>query len=423
MPEILLSMNSVPLGLRANLSQFLLLVLVNAFVGGMVGMERSILPRLAEVEFGLAAKTAVLSFLVAFGVVKAAANLFTGRVFEKIGRKNTLLLGWALGLPVPFLLLYAPNWGWVVAANALLGAHQGFAWSATVVMKIDLVGDRNRGLAVGLNEFAGYVAVAGAAFASGWLAGTYGLRPYPFYLGIGLAVAGLLTSALFVRDTQAHVTAAAAQSQTARLRHPFRDTSWRHRNLGAVTLTGLVNNLNDGMVWGLLPLLLAAKGFALPQIGILAAIYPMAWGVGQLFCGRLSDLVCKKDLLLWGMVLQGDALLGLAAADGFAGFAGLLVLLGAGTALVYPTFLAAIAEETHPLDRARSLGVFRFWRDLGYAVGALLTGALADAFGIPVSLAVVGALTAGAGAAAYGRMRCRTAQPTLRAWLSARLQV
>lgn len=408
---------NVQLGLRANLPQFSLLVLVNAFVGGMVGMERSILPQLAETEFGIAAKSAVLSFIVAFGISKAIANLYTGKLAGRLGRKNLLLLGWALGLPVPFLLMWAPDWSWIIAANLLLGVHQGFAWSATVVMKIDLVGEKDRGLAMGLNEFAGYLAVAAAAFASGWLASEYGLRPYPFYLGVVLSVLGLLTTWFFVCDTHAHVSKEAVQSNLARLTHVFKDTSWRNRNLGSVTVTGLVNNLNDGVIWGLLPILLAQKGFSLGGIGTLAAVYPAVWGLGQLFSGRLSDFICKKDLLLWGMVLQGGALLGMALVSQFWVFAGLLALLGWGTAMVYPTFLASIAENTHPQDRARSLGVFRFWRDMGYAIGAIIAGVLADWFGIPVGLAVIGLLTIVAGGWADYRMRCKTGNPTLWIWI------
>lgn len=410
-------MKGIGLGLKQNWRQFSLLVLVNAFVGGMVGMERSILPQLAEVEFGIAAKTAVLSFIVAFGITKAFANLFTGTLASRLGRKRLLLLGWALGLPVPFMLMYAPTWEWVIAANVLLGAHQGFAWSATVVMKIDLTGERDRGLAMGLNEFAGYLAVALAAFATGWIAGEYGLRPHPFYLGVGLSVAGFLSTLLLVRDTHAHVAAEAVTSLVPRLEQIFRDTSWRHRNLGSVTMTGLVNNLNDGMVWGLLPMFLVQKGFSLHEIGILAAVYPAVWGIGQLFSGRLSDWVCKKDLLLWGMLLQGLALLGLALAGSFVVFALLLGLLGWGTAMVYPTFLASIADNTHPFDRAKSLGVFRFWRDMGYAIGALLTGMIADAFGIPTSIIAVGLLTVATGIWADNRMRCRTEHPTIWAWM------
>jgi MFS family permease len=408
---------SVQQGLRENWSQFTLLVIINAFVGGMVGMERSILPQLAEVEFGIAAKTAILSFIVAFGTVKAFANLLTGPLAGWIGRKKLLLLGWALGIPVPFMLIYAPSWEWVIAANMLLGAHQGLAWSATVIMKVDLSGERNRGLAMGLNEFAGYLAVAIAAFVTGWVASEYGLRPYPFYLGIGLSVAGFLATLFLVRDTHAHVAAEAVSSKVPRLKQVLFDTTWRNANLSAVTVTGLVNNLNDGMVWGLLPLILVQKGFSLAQTGILAAVYPAVWGIGQLLSGRLSDLVCKKDMLFWGMLAQGMALIGLAFAESFAAFTALLVFLGWGTAMVYPTFLASIAENTHPLDRAKSLGVFRFWRDMGYAIGALLTGILADAFGFRTSIIAVGILTFVAGFWAEYRMRCRTDHPGLWRWI------
>lgn len=410
-------MQELKLGLRENWRQFTLLVVINGFVGGMIGMERSILPQLAEGVFGIEAKAAVLSFIVAFGITKAFANLFTGALASHLGRKRLLLLGWALGLPVPFLLMFAPSWGWIIGANILLGAHQGFAWSATVVMKIDLAGERDRGLAMGLNEFAGYLAVALAALTTGWIAGAYGLRPYPFYLGVGLSVIGFLATLLLVRDTHAHVAAEAKLNQLPRLKQIFLDTSWRNRNLGSVTVTGLVNNLNDGMVWGLLPILLVQKGFSLPEIGILAAVYPAVWGIGQLFSGRLSDWICKKDLLLWGMVLQGLALLGLALAETFGSFMMLLALLGWGTAMVYPTFLASIAENTHPFDRAKSLGVFRFWRDMGYAIGALFTGMLADAFGIPVSIVSVGLLTIMIGIWADFRMRCKTNSPTIWKWI------
>lgn len=416
-------MSSTRTGLKANLSQFSLLVLVNAFVGGMVGMERSILPQIATLEFGLAAKTAALSFLVAFGVIKALANLVTGSIAARWGRKKLLLLGWAFGLPVPFLLIYAPSWNWVIVANLLLGANQGLAWSATVVMKIDLVGERNRGLAMGLNEFAGYLAVAIAALASGWIAGSYGLRPYPFYLGIGLCIAGILTTLIFVKDTQGHVAAEAAQSKVKRLDNVFLDTTWRHRNLGAVTSTGLVNNLNDGVVWGLLPLMLSQRSFSLTDTGLLAAIYPAVWGVSQIFTGRLSDYVCKKDLLMWGMLWQGIALVGLAFSERFTFFTLWLSLLGFGTALVYPTFLASIADNTHPYDRAHSLGVFRFWRDMGYAVGAVLCGLLADYRGISFSFVSVGILTMLTGLGANYRMRCRTGHPVLWLWLKSKLPV
>ena len=397
----------VQLGLRANWPQFALLVVVNAFVGGMVGLERTILPRLAEQEFHLVARSAILSFIVVFGLTKAAANYYAGAWAGRMGRKNLLVIGWLFGLPVPLLLLWAPSWGWVIAANVLLGFNQGLAWSSTVVMKMDLAGPRQRGLAMGLNESAGYLAVAATALASGWLASTYGLRPYPFYLGIGLAGLGLLGS-LLVRDTHAHVALEAAQAPAGPVGLPlsFWDVSWRHPNLGSVTQAGLVNNLNDGMVWGLLPLLLAGKGFSLSQIGAVAALYPAVWGVGQLLTGPLADRFCKKDLLFGGMLLQGAVLLAMLFADSYAAFLGLAALLGAGTALVYPTFLAAVAEYAPAPQRARSVGIFRLWRDAGYAVGALLTGVLADAFGLSAALAAIGGLTVLSALVIARRMYC-----------------
>lgn len=321
------------------------------------------------------------------------------------------------GQLLPFLLMYAPSWGWVIAANVLLGVHQGFAWSTTVVMKIDLTGEKDRGLAMGLNEFAGYLAVAIAAFASAWIAGTYGLRPYPFYLGIGLSVAGILSTWFLLKDTHGHVAMEAAQSTMRRLGNIFKETTWKDRNLGSVTMTGLVNNLNDGMVWGLLPVFLSLNGMTLQQTGILAAIYPAVWGIGQLFSGRLSDFICKKDLMLWGMLFQGGALLGLAFSGAFWAYVFWLALLGWGTAMVYPTFLASIAENTHPHDRAKSLGIFRFWRDMGYAIGALLTGLLADSFGVVTSIVAVGVLTILTGLGADYRMRCKTGNPKIWQWI------
>ena len=395
------------LGLRENARQFTLLVLVNAFVGGMVGLERTILPRLAEQEFHLVARTAILAFIVVFGLTKAGANYYAGAWANKVGRKNLLLIGWGFGLPVPLLLLWAPSWGWVIFANVLLGLNQGLAWSSTVVMKMDLVGPKQRGLAMGLNESAGYLAVAATAFASGWLATEYGLRPYPFYLGIALAVLGLLGS-LLVRDTRAHVALEAAQAPAGPTepRLSFWDVTWHHPNLGSVTQAGLVNNLNDGMVWGLLPLLLATKGFTLTQIGTVAAVYPAVWGLGQLLTGPLSDRLCKKDLLFWGMLLQGAVLLAMLFADAYPVFLLLAALLGAGTALVYPTFLAAVAEYAPASQRARGVGIFRLWRDAGYAIGALLTGLLADAFGLPTALAAIGGLTVLSALVIRRRMYC-----------------
>ena len=393
-----------PLGLRANWRQFSLLVLINAFVGGMVGMERSILPEIAAADFGIAAHSAILSFIVAFGLSKAAANYYAGRWANRIGRKRLLVIGWLLGLPVPFLLMYAPSWGWIVATNLLLGLNQGLAWSSTVVMKIDLAGPRNRGLAMGLNESAGYLAVGGVALLTGYLASSYGLRPYPFYLGAGLAILGLLMSWLLVRDTAGHVQAEQDTQQRPPLRSVFRDTSWRHPSLGAITQAGLVNNLNDGMVWGLLPLLLATRGFDLAQIGQLVAIYPAVWGLGQLATGKLADHFPKKPLLVGGMAAQGLALLLLAGATTFWQVAALSALLGLGTAVVYPTFLAGVSDYAPPQQRAESIGVFRLWRDLGYAVGALLTGLVADSLGLGAAVLVIAGLTLLSAAVVQGRM-------------------
>ncbi len=383
----------VKLGLRENVGQFTLLVIANAFVGGMIGLERSILPQIAEAEFHIAARTALLSFIVVFGITKAITNYFTGALANRFGRRNLLIIGWALALPVPFVLMYAPNWNWIVACNVLLGVHQGLAWSSTVVMKIDLVGERNRGLAMGLNEFAGYIAVAAVAFGTGWIAESYGLRPYPFYIGIVIAFAGLILTVLFIRDTRHHVAIESAESSLPKLRNIFWDTTIRDRVLGSVTQAGLVNNLNDGMMWGLFPLLLAIKGFSLAEIGTVTAIYPAVWGLGQIVTGKMSDHFNKQMLLFLGMLLQGIALLFVAFASEFAHFVVLSVVLGWGTAMVYPTFLSAIAQYTHPHDRAKSLGVFRLWRDLGYAIGAILTGIVADLFSIPASIVLVAVLT------------------------------
>ena len=386
-------MKNTQLGLRENLGQFVLLVIVNAFVGGMIGLERTILPKMAEVDFMVAAKTAILSFIIVFGVVKAVSNYFTGILASRFGKKRLLIAGWIIALPVPFILMLTRDWNMILFANVLLGIHQGLCWSSTVMMKIDLVGERQRGLAMGLNEFAGYLAVALTAFLTGWIAGNYGLRPYPFYLGIGLVAAGLLTTLIWVHDTVGHVAAEKAVSKVPRLHHLFRQTTLTHRNLGSVTQAGLVNNLNDGMIWGLLPLILAGRNFDLKQIGIIAAIYPAVWGIGQLATGRMADFFCKKDLLFWGMLLQGMAILILIFATTFFHFALICAVLGWGTAMVYPTFLATVADNTHPDDRAKSLGIFRFWRDLGYAIGAALTGILADWLGILAPIAAIGGLT------------------------------
>lgn len=383
----------IKLGLRHNWKQFSLLVIVNSFVGGMVGLERSILPELAEVRFGLEAKTAIFSFIVIFGVSKAITNYFMGAFADRFGRRRLLIAGWLIALPIPFLLIHAESWAWVVFANLLLGINQGLTWSSTVVMKIDLVGQKDRGFAMGLNESAGYLSVGAAAFLTGWIASHYGLIPYPFYLGIVLSVLGLLFSVFLVRDTVHHVAAETAASSGNKLEHVFRDTTWKDPNLGSITQAGLVNNLNDGMVWGLLPILLAGLGFSIAEIGTVAAIYPAVWGLGQLITGKLADILPKKGLLVWGMLLQGICLLLLIFAGSFLDFVLLCTGLGVGTALVYPTFLAGIADFAPPSQRAESIGVFRLWRDLGYAIGALLTGILADLFGTEVSLAVIAMLT------------------------------
>ena len=392
------------LGLRANWKQFTLLVIANAFVGGMVGIERTVLPVLAELEFGIASHSAALSFIMAFGISKALANYFTGRLAGRYGRKALLITGWVLALPVPFMLIYADAWAWIVAANILLGIHQGFAWSSTVVMKMDLVGENDRGLAMGLNEFAGYLAVGGMAFLTGYLAAHYGPRPVPFYAGIVIAVVGLLLTLLWVKDTGHHVAAESAKSTVPKLKCVFVETSLTHRTLGSVTQAGLVNNLNDGMLWGLLPVLLLGEGFDQGQIGAIAAVYPAVWGLGQLFTGKLADMVNRRTLLIVGMVMQGLAILMLPHVHAQGAYIALSAALGLGTAMVYPTFLAVLAAHTHPQQRSEAVGIFRLWRDLGYAIGALLTGLIADRFGITASILAIGAVTVGSGVVVWLRM-------------------
>ncbi len=390
------------LGLRANFPQFALLVLVNGFVGAMVGMERSILPTMAEEEFGLVARTAILSFIIVFGISKATANYFAGRWADAFGRKRILIAGWLVATPVPFALMWAPTWNWVLAANVLLGVNQGLTWSTTVIMKIDLVGSKGRGLAMGINEFSGYVAVALAALATGWIAARYGLRPEPFYPGIAFIVLGLGLSIWLVRDTREHVLQEARSQAEATPeatpdvltpRQVFWRTSALDRNLSSVSQAGLVNNLNDGMAWGLLPLFFATAGMTLGQIGILAAIYPAVWGVGQVFTGALSDRLGRKGLIVGGMCLQAVGIGGIAMSERFFPFALHAALLGAGTAMVYPTLLAAIGDVAAPAWRASAVGVYRLWRDLGYALGALIAGVVADAFGVVPAIWTVAALT------------------------------
>jgi MFS family permease len=400
----------VRLGLRANLPQFALLVVVNAFVGALVGVERSILPAIAEREFQIAARSAILSFIVVFGVAKALTNYGAGRWSDALGRKRILVAGWLVAIPVPFLLMWAPTWNWVLVANLLLGISQGLTWSTTVIMKIDLVGPGQRGLAMGLNEFAGYLAVAASALATGWVAATYGLRPQPFYLGVAFVVAGLGLSALVVRDTTHHV-----RHESASLGHlpdgdrlPPREVFWRttlhDANLSSVSQAGLVNNLNDGMAWGLFPLVFAAAGLDLRAIGLLAAIYPATWGVAQLVTGALSDRTGRKPLIVWGMWVQAAGIAVVAVTDSFSGFASGAVMLGLGTAMVYPTLLAAVGDVAHPSWRASAVGVYRLWRDLGYAIGAVVAGLIADAFGLAAAMGAIAALTFASGVVAAIRM-------------------
>jgi len=387
------------LGLRANITQFALLMLINACVGGMVGLERTVVPLIGTQEFGLLLNTTVVSFIISFGAVKACMNLVSGVLADRYGRKRILVLGWLLGLPVPFMIIWAPSWGWIVAANVLLGINQGLAWSMAVIMKIDLAGPRQRGLAVGLNEFAGYLAVGLTALATGYLASVYGLRPAPFYLGIGYAVLGLLLSWLLVRDTRAYTqlerpaNAAASPNPLPTFRAIFARTSWGDRTLFAACQAGLVNNLNDGMSWGIFPIFFAAQGLHIEGIGILKFVYPAVWGVCQVITGPLADRIGRKRLIATGMAVQAGGIWLIVATHSFGWWLGGSVLLGLGTALVYPALLAVVSDAAAPEWRARSLGVYRFWRDLGYAIGALLAGVIADLIGIGWAIGVVGGLT------------------------------
>lgn len=383
----------IKLGLRENWRQFMILVLVNGFVGAMLGLERTILPELAAEEFNMVAKSAILSFIVVFGISKAIANYYAGALANKVGRKKLLLYGWILAIPVPLVLIYASSWTWIIAANALLGIHQGLTWSSTVVMKIDLVGPKQRGLAMGINESVGYLAVGVVAFLTGMIATDYGLRPYPFYLGLGFVAVGLVMTLLFVKDTKSFVALEETSSTAKVHKNIFKATTWGDKNLGSVSQAGLVNNLNDAMIWGILPIMLASKNFSLEEIGILVAIYPAVWGLGQIITGKLADIHLKKNLLFSGMLVQAIALVYMLLAEDFTEFAISTAVLGVGTAMVYPTFLAAIADHTHPSQRAESIGVFRLWRDLGYAVGAIIAGLFADYMGLQESVAVVAGLT------------------------------
>jgi MFS family permease len=401
--------SGVRLGLRANLAQFSLLVGVNALVGGMLGQERTVLPLLAQRAFGLGALTAALTFIVAFGLTKPVANFLAGALADRFGRKPVLLAGWLFGLPVPLLLIWAPSWGWVIFANVLLGVHQGLAWSTTVNMKIDLVGPARRGLAMGLNEAAGYGALAVTALATGFIAARWGLRPQPFFLGVAYAGLGLGLSALFVRETHAHVrheasTRASTGDAGLPTRAVFRLTTITEPALSSCSQAGLANNLNDGLAWGLLPIFFASHGISVVGIGVLAAMYPAVWSACQLVTGALSDRIGRKWLISGGMLLQAAALGLLGASTSFGAWAAEAALLGVGTAMVYPTLLAAIGDVAHPTWRASAVGVYRLWRDLGFAVGALLTGVVADLVNMPAAIWAVAAITALSGAVVAVRM-------------------
>lgn len=384
---------NLKIGLKENWKQFAILVIINAFVGGMIGMERSIFPQFAELEFGIVSKTAILSFITAFGFSKAISNYYTGRLANKFGRRNLLLLGWLVAIPIPFILIYASSWNWVIFANVLLGVSQGLTWSSTVVMKIDLVGEKNRGLAMGLNEFAGYFAVGLVAFLTGYVANKYGITPYPFYIGIVISVIGFILTALWAKDTRAFVHIESATDTTAQLDNVFLETTFKNKTLSSVTQAGLINNLNDGMMWGLLPIVLLSLNYNNESIGIISAIYPTVWGIGQLFTGKMSDHYSKKKMLFWGMLLQGLAILLIPFSSNFYVLASISAILGVGTALVYPTFLSTIAQATSPKQRAESIGTFRLWRDLGYALGAIISGITADLFGIEFAIFLIGGLT------------------------------
>jgi MFS family permease len=399
----------VRLGLKENWRQFALLVLVNAFVGGVFGLERTVVPLIGSEDFGLVLRTAIFSFIVTFGVVKAVSNLFAGGLADRFGRKRVLVAGWLLGAPVPLMIMYAPSWEWIVAANVLLGANQGLAWSMTVIMKIDLVGPRGRGLAVGLNEFAGYLAVGVTAFLTGYLASVYGLRPEPFYLGVAYIVLGLLVSLFLVRDTREHVRLEMEEhpSEPSPLgfREVFAKATYGDRNLFACSQAGLVNNLNDGMSWGVFPLFFASYGLGVERIGILKAAYPAVWGTLQVVTGPLSDRWGRKGLIVGGMWVQAGGLFVTLLGRSFGWWMLGSSLLGLGTAMVYPSLIAAVSDASHPSWRARSLSVYRFWRDLGYAVGALSAGVVADAFGLSWAIGSVGVLTFLSGAIVAVSMR------------------
>lgn len=396
---------SAKTGLKENAAQFWLLMLITAFIGSMVGLERAVLPKFAETIFGLNTHSAILSFIVAFGLAKSLANLTMGQLSVRFTRKQLLLAGWLFALPVPWLLIYAQSWWWVIGANLLLGINQGLAWTSSIVMTIDLVGEKNRGMAMGINEFAGYLAVGLASFLAGYIASTTGELTNAFVPGIAFSLVGILLTLLMVRDTQAHVQAEAAVSKVPLLASVWKDTTWRHTNLGPVTLNGFVTKINDGVLWGLLPLVLASKGYTLVEIGLLAGIYPAVWGIGQLFTGKMGDSYSRKQLLCLGMLLQGVGVAALFFTSSFTLMLISLATVGIGTALVYPTFLTLVADNTHPVQRSQSLGIFRFWRDFGYVAGAVAAGFFSDKFGAEVVLLGAGLITIGAGIFSEFRMR------------------
>ncbi|MEO0066428.1 MAG: hypothetical protein RI983_1754 [Bacteroidota bacterium] len=393
-------------GLKENKIQFILLVIVNAFVGAMVGMERSILPEFGKTLFSLSKATALTSFIIAFGISKSLSNYAVGAFSKRFTRKQLLVFGWLIAAPVPFLLMYANHWNWIILANIFLGISQGLTWSTTVVMKIDLVGNKNRGLAMGINEFAGYLSVGLAAYLSARIASNYGYAIYPFIPGLFFILAGLVLSLFFVKDTAVFIQAESKDSPIPLIKNIWSQTTWNHRNLGSVTLNGLVNNLNDGVMWGLVPLLLVQRQFTVSEIGMIAGIYPAVWGISQLFTGKLGDHFCKKQLITTGMLLQAIAIVLLVFFTSFSGAIIAAVLLGLGTGLVYPNFLTVVAENAHPTQRAEVMGVFRFWRDMGYVIGALLSSVLADWLGLEPALYAIAAITAGAGLIANLRMCC-----------------
>jgi MFS family permease len=393
MAKFNLEQDKIRLGLKHNWKQFVLLVIVNAFVGGMIGLERSIFPQYAETVFGISSNAAILSFIIAFGLSKAIANFYAGKWSSRWGRKKILMLGWTIALPIPFILIGASHWWVVILANILLGLSQGFAWSSTIFMKIDLAGEKDRGLAMGLNEFAGYLAVGFFAWLSGWIAFHWGIVPFPFYLGIALSLMGWLTTLLFIKDTRQHVQEESSTSEKDIFKKPFQAMTWQHPVLSAINQAGLVNNLNDGMMWGLFPIFLFELHYNLSEIGFIAALYPITWGIGQLFTGKLADIISNSKMIFWGMVIQGLAIIIIAFSTHFFTLLLLAILLGLGTALVYPTFSTLISKIAHPQQRAELIGTFRLWRDLGYVFGALISGWIADQWGISFSIAIIGMIT------------------------------